>query len=90
MLTSTRYCDMSREILEKALNKTNELEKKEMKRQKAAEAAGRIIGIAVALAADATFVWLVVKFMIGVSSFTWLGALGVMLLANLAYGKFSK
>ena len=81
---------MSKEILEKALNKTRELEEKEMKKMRLAESAGKWVGIAIAISLDATFVWLVVKFMIGAASFTWLGALGVMLLANLAYGKFSK
>ena len=79
---------MSKELLEKALSKTNEMEEKQKKKMRLAENAGKIAGIAVALAMDATFVWLVVKFMIGVTSFTWVAALGVMLLANLAYGKF--
>ena len=78
---------MSKEILEKALNRTNEIQEKEMKKKKLAENSARILGIVVAIALDATCVWLIVKFMIGVSSFTWIGALGVMLLANLAYAK---
>lgn len=81
---------MSREVLEQALKKTKEIEEKNMKKMRAAELAGKSIGILVALAADATFVWLVVKFMIGVTSFTWVAALGIMLLANLVAGKISK
>ncbi len=81
---------MTRELLEKALNKTRELEEKEKKKMRIAESLGKWVGIAIAISLDSTFVWLIVKFMIGVASFTWLGALGVMLLANLAYGKFSK
>ena len=81
---------MSRDLLEKALNKTNEMEEEEKKKMRLAETAGMVMGVAVAIVADATFVWLIVKFMIGVSSFSWVAALGVMLLANLAYGKFRK
>ena len=81
---------MSKELLEKALNRTKEIEEEKMKKMRLAEKAGMALGVVVAIAADATFVWLVVKFLIGVSSFSWLSALGVMLLANLAYGKFSK
>ena len=79
---------MSRDLLEEALNKTKEIEEKEKKKMRLAENAGKIAGIIAALTIDATFVWLVVKFMIGAASFTWLAALGVMLLVNLAYGKF--
>ena len=81
---------MSRDLLEKALNKTNEMEEKEKKKMRMAENVGKWVGIAIAISLDATFVWLVVKFMIGVTSLTWVGALGIMLLANLAYGKFAK
>ena len=81
---------MSRELLEKALNKTKAMEEKEKKKMRLAENAGKVLGIAVAVSMDATFVWLIVKFMIGITTFSWVAALGVMLLANLAYGKFSK
>ena len=81
---------MSKELLEKALSKTNEMEEKEKKKMRLAENAGKAMGIAVAISLDATFVWLIVKFMIGITTFSWVAALGVMLLANLAYGKFSK
>ena len=79
---------MSRELLQKALNKTNEMEEKKLKKQKLAENLGTILGMIVSICFDATFVWLIIKFMIGSASFTWLGALGVILLANLVYGKF--
>ena len=81
---------MNRDLLEKALNKTNEMEGEEKKKMRLAEKAGMALGVVVVIAADATYVWLVVKFLIGVSSFSWLSALGVMLLENLAYGKFRK
>ena len=81
---------MSRELLEKALNRTNEMEEKEKKEMRLGENAGKVVGIAVAVSLDATFIWLIVKFMIGITTFSWVAALGVMLLANLAYGKFSK
>ena len=78
---------MSREILEKALNKTNEIEEKEVKKLRLAENIGRFVGIGVAVAMDTTVVWLIIKFMLGVAAFTWVNALGVMLLANILYIK---
>ena len=56
---------MSRELLEKALNKTKEMEEKKLKKRKLAENLGTILGIATSMCIDATFVWLIVKFMIG-------------------------
>lgn len=78
---------MSREILEKALNKTNEIEEKEVKKLRLAENIGRFVGIGVAVAMDTTAVWLIIKFMLGFAAFTWVNALGVMLLANIVYVK---
>ena len=79
---------MTREILEKALNKTNEIEEKQMKKMRLAENMGRFAGISVAIAMDTTVVWLIIKFMLGFAAFTWINALGVMFLANILYIKF--
>ena len=79
---------MSRDLLETAFEKTKEIEKQEMKTRKLAETIGHIAGVSVAIALDSAFVWLVVKFLLGVSAFTWLNALGVMLLVNILYVKF--
>ena len=79
---------MSRESLEKALEKTNEIEEKQVKKLRLAENIGRFTGIAVAVAMDTTAVWLIIKFMLGVAAFTWVQALGVMLLLNILYVKF--
>ena len=78
---------MSKEVLEKAFEKTKELEEKQMKKMRLAENIGRISGIAVAVALDTTAVWLIIKFMLGVTAFTWVNALGVMFLANILYIK---
>ena len=78
---------MSKEVLEKAFEKTVEIEEKQMKKMRLAENIGRFTGIAVAVAMDTTAVWLIIKFMIGVTAFTWVQALGVMLLANILYIK---
>ena len=79
---------MSRDLLEEALNKTKEIEEKEKKKMRLAENAGKIAGIIAALTIDATFVWLIVKFVIGVTAFSWVQALGVMFLVNMVYAKF--
>ena len=78
---------MSREILEKALNKTNEIEEREVKKLRLAENIGKFAGIGVAVAMDTTAIWLIIKFMLGFAAFTWVNALGVMLLANIVYVK---
>ena len=78
---------MSKEVLEQALKKTKELEEKQMKKMRLAESIGRFAGITVAVAMDTTAVWLIIKFMLGVTAFTWVNALGVMLLANILYIK---
>lgn len=78
---------MTREILEKALNKTNEIEEKQMKKMRLAESIGRFAGISVAIAVDTTAIWLIIKFMLGFAAFTWVNALGVILLLNILYIK---
>ena len=78
---------MSRDVLEKAFEKTKEIEEKQMKKLRLAENIGRFAGIAVAVAMDTTVVWLILKFMIGLSAVTWLQALGGMLLLNILYIK---
>ena len=78
---------MSKEVLEKAFEKTIEIEEKQVKKLRLAENIGRIAGISVAVAMDTTAIWLIIKFMIGVATFTWVQALGVMLLLNIVYIK---
>ena len=58
---------MSQEILEKAFNKTKELEEKQLKQMKIAEMAGRVVGSLVAVALDALVVWAIVNYLIGMS-----------------------
>ena len=79
---------MSQEILERALERTNEIEEKEMKRAKLAEGIGKILGVTIAVSMDTTAVWLIVKFMLGFTAFTWINALGVVFLATIVYFKF--
>jgi hypothetical protein len=79
---------MSKEILEKAFEKTKEIEEKQVKKLRLAENIGRFVGIGVAVAMDTTAVWLIIKYMLGVAAFTWVNALGVMFLANIFYIKF--
>jgi len=81
---------MSKEVLEKAFEKTKEIEEKQMKKMRLAENIGKFVGIAVAVAMDTTVVWLIVKFMLGAAAFTWVNALGVMLLLNILYIKLKK
>lgn len=78
---------MSREVLERAFEKTKEIEEQHMKKLKVAEGIGKVAGVLVAVAVDTTAIWLIIKFMIGFAAFTWVQALGVMLLANIAYIK---
>ena len=58
---------MSQEILEKAFNKTKELEQKQLKQMKIAEMAGRVIGSLVAIALDTLAVWAIINYLIGLS-----------------------
>jgi hypothetical protein len=58
---------MSQEILEKAFNKTKELEKKQLKRMKIAETVGKVVGSLVAIALDSLIVWAIINYLIGMS-----------------------
>ena len=58
---------MSKEVLEKALNKTKELEERQLKRMKVAEGAGKVAGSIVAVGLDALVVWAIVNYLIGMS-----------------------
>ena len=81
---------MTREILEKSLEKTNKIEEKQMKKLRLAENIGKFAGIGVAIAMDTTAVWLIIKFMLGLAAFTWVNALGVLLLLNILYIKLKQ
>ena len=78
---------MSREVLEKALEKTNEMEEKKKKKMQLAEQIGWVTGVAVATALETTLVWAILKFVIGLAAFSWLSTLGVVILANLVCSK---
>ena len=58
---------MSQEILEKAFNKTKELEQKQLKQMKIAEMAGRVVGSLVAVTLDTLVVWAIINYLIGMS-----------------------
>ena len=58
---------MSKDVLEKALQKTNEMEEKEIKRMKLAESVGKVVGSIVAVGLDALVVWAIVNYLIGMS-----------------------
>jgi uncharacterized protein YacL len=58
---------VSQEILEKAFNKTKELEQKQLKQMKIAEMTGRVVGSIVAVTLDALVVWAIVNYLIGLS-----------------------
>jgi small-conductance mechanosensitive channel len=57
---------LTRDILEKAFDKTKELEQKHIKKMKLAHAIGLACGWTAAIALDALVVWAILKFMIGV------------------------
>jgi hypothetical protein len=81
---------MSRDILEQALNKTKEIEEENLKKMRTAQHLGRVIGIIAAVVIDSTAVWLIVKFLLGFASFSWISALGVMLLVSMLKAKFDQ
>ena len=80
---------MSKEVLEKAFEKTKEIEEKQMKKLRLAENIGRS-----SLALALQLPWTPPQFGLSLSSclgslpFTWVNALGVMFLANILYIKF--
>lgn len=78
---------MSRDILEQAFNKTKEMEEETLKKIRAAENLGRILGILAAFSIDSTVVWLVVKFLLGFATFSWINALAVVLLVSMLRAK---
>jgi hypothetical protein len=58
---------LTRDILERAFDKTKELEEKQMKKLKIASALGNACGWTAAMALDALAIWLILNFMVGVS-----------------------
>lgn len=73
---------MSEEILEKALNKTREIEKQAEKRMRIARALGVVTGSAIALAIDSLLTWAIINFMVGISV-SFVATLGTVLLIQL-------
>lgn len=80
---------MSREVLEDMYKATQNIEKRKEARHKFAETLGTITGATVALALDATMIWAVLNFMIGFQ-LTWVGCLGIVILANAAVVKYRR
>ena len=78
---------MSKEVLERALNRTNKLEEDEQKKMRVAEIVGKTLGVSVALAVDALVIWAVLNFMISYS-IGYLPILGGLILVQLAAAKF--
>ena len=77
---------MSKEVLEKALNKTKEIEEKQLKRMKVAESVGKVVGSVVAVGLDALIVWAVLNYLIGMSV-GFVPTLGFVLLAMFILAK---
>jgi len=77
---------MSKELLEKAFEKTKEEEVKAMKRQKIARGVGVVMGMTFALALDALVVWAVVNFMLSISA-SYVMILGGVILSYLVLAK---
>ena len=69
---------MSQEILEKAFNKTKELEQKQLRKMKLAGAVGTVLGAGVAILLDTTVFWLIAKYLVGFS-ISWVAVLGYSL-----------
>jgi len=80
---------MTKEILEKAFQKTVEKEKKAEKQVRLAESLGKTLGIVAAIAIDNSIVWLILTYLCGIS-LSWTAALGWTLLAYMAVAKFRK
>ena len=57
---------MSRDILEEAMRKTEEAERKHIKRVRAARMVGAFFGTILAIALDGVLVWAIVNYLIGV------------------------
>ena len=70
---------VNRELLERALKKTNELEEKERKQMRIASALGTIAGVTVSTALDTTVIWACLVFLIGIK-ISWLAVLGGVIL----------
>ena len=80
---------MSREILEKAFEKTKQNEEKEKTRMRVAEALGQVVGTIAALALDATVIWAITVYLIGVPV-SWLAILGGVLLFQIVKFKVTR
>ena len=81
---------MSREVLEQSFNKTKEMEEETLKKMRSAQNLGRILGILAAFSVDSTVVWLIVKFLLGFATFSWINALAVVLLVSLLRAKLAQ
>ena len=77
---------MSKDVLEKALNRTVELEQKNQRQQRIAENIGKTIGISAALAVDALVAWAILNWLVGFSV-GYLPILGVSLLVQMTLAK---
>lgn len=80
---------MSREILEKAFEKTKQNEEKERKQMRIAKALGEVGGSIAALALDATVIWAILVYLVGVPV-SWLAIFGGMLLFQIVKFKVTQ
>lgn len=69
---------MTKDILEKAYEKSKEIEEKQLKRMQLAGAVGTVLGAGVAILLDTTVFWLIAKYLVGFS-ISWVAVLGYSL-----------
>jgi uncharacterized membrane protein len=77
---------MSKDVLEKALNRTVEIEQKNQKQQRIAESIGKILGLSAAITFDALIIWTLLNWLVGFSV-GYLPVLGVSILVQMTLAK---
>ena len=80
---------MSREILEKAFEKTKQKEEQEKTQMRIAGALGQVAGTIAALALDTTVIWAITVYLIGVPV-SWFAILGGILLFQIVKFKVTR
>lgn len=73
---------MSKDVLEAAFQKTKDIEKKKETRMKIAEAFGKVTGYLASVAIDATVIWAILVWMVGLSV-GWLQVAGGVILLQI-------
>lgn len=78
---------VSKDILERALNRTTEIEEKQKKAHQLAKNVGQVLGLTAAVGFDSLIAWLCLRFLMGLTAISFWQVVGAVIIYSLVLSK---